>query len=253
MQTTNKGSVIGMKTKAAIAATIALSIGALAGRNNNPGAGSAAYKEGELGNGDFLFACDDGAACLPYSGDASKFPTQIASGANFDVRFVAKKQQGTSITIDEKRYDGITTKAVGTYVSSGPEGFAAIKPGYGTILVEDSKGTVIDYVTLKIVKPDGLVVYDANYDVAQGKEPPRVQTMKLKVEEQTSYRVVAEYKFEAIAGAIPVGWESVDNDVVVVDSYTRGVVNLRAKGVGKTKLKARGASLEKEIEVEVTK
>ncbi|OJY25133.1 MAG: hypothetical protein BGO98_09040 [Myxococcales bacterium 68-20] len=233
-------------------ATVTLSIGALAGCSGNPTAGSEAYKEGELGNGDFLFACDDGLACLPYSGDAKRFPDAIASGATFDVRFVAKNQQGPVIVIKEKRYEGIKTVAIGPYVSQGPDGFAAVKPGYGTVMVRDSGGTVIDYVTLKIVKPDALIVYDANYDVAKGNVPPRIQALNLKVDQTPSYRVVAEYNLKAVAGSIPVEWTSDASDVVVVESYSDRVVNLRAKGVGKTKIKADAGGLVKEIDVEVT-
>lgn len=239
------------KRTTTIAGAIALSIGALAGCNN-PASGSPAYKEGELGNGDFLFACDDGAACLPYSGDAAKFPAQIAIGSSFDVRFVSRGQQGSVITINDKRYEGIVAQPVAPYVSKGPDGFVAKKPGYGTIIVRDSKGTVIDYVTLKIVQPNDLIVYEASYDVSRGKEPPRIQAMNLKVGESPSYRVVAEYGAEPAAGSIPVKWESDDNTVVEVESYSRGVVNLRAKGAGKTKVKASGAALEKQIDVEVT-
>ncbi len=240
------------KRTTTIIGAIALSVGALAGCNGNPAAGSAAYKEGELGNGDFLFACDDGVACLPYSGDAAKFPRQIATGSNFDVRFVSKNQQGTVITINDKRYEGITADPVEPYVSKGPDGFTAKKPGYGTILVHDSKGTVIDYVTLKIVQPNDLIVYEASYDASRGKEPPRIQTMNLKVGANPQYRVVATYTDEPAAGSIPVRWESRNNGVVEVESYSRGLVNLRAKGEGSTEVVASGAALEKVIHVEVT-
>ena len=235
-----------------IAGAIALTISVLAACNGNPASGSPAYKEGELGNGDFLFACDDGAACLPYSGDAAKFPQQIATGSNFDVRFVSKDQQGPDIFIDNKRYEGIVAQPLAPYVSKGPDGFTATKPGYGTIVVQDSKGTLIDYVTIKIVQPNDLIIYEAGYDVSRGKEPPRIQAMNLTVGATQSYRVVAEYGAEPAAGSIPVKWVSDDDKVVQVESYTRGVVNLRAKMAGTTKVRASGAALEKEIDVEVT-
>ena len=253
MRTNRTRSVMSKRTTTTTAGIIALAIGALAGCSGNPGAGNAAYKEGELGNGDFLFACDDGAACLPYSGDASKFPEQIATGSNFDVRFVAKEQQGSAIIIKEKRFEGIVAQPVEPFVSKGPEGFTAKKPGFGTIIVRDSKGTVIDYVTIKIVQPNDLIVYEADYDVGRGKEPPRIQTMTMKVGAAQSYRVVAEYGAEPAAGSIPVKWEFPEStDVAVVESYTRGVVNLRAKTAGKATLKAVAGGLEKTIEVEVT-
>lgn len=226
---------------------------ALAGCSGNPGAGDLAYKEGELGNGDFLFACDDGAACLPYSGDAKRFPKQIATGSTFDVRFVAKDQQGSAIVVKDKRYEGIVAHPVEPFVSKGPEGFTANKPGYGTIIVRDSANIVVDYVTLKIVQPNDLIVYEADYDVGRGAEPPRIQTVTLKEGAAQRYRVVAEYGAEPAAGSIPVKWESDNTDSVVVESYTRGVVNLRAKAVGEATLRALAGGLEKTIDVEVTR
>ena len=154
MRTNRTRSVMSKRTTTTTAGIIALAIGALVGCSDNPRAGDPAYKEGELGNGDFLFACDDGAACLPYSGDASRFPDQIATGSNFDVRFVAKNQQGSAIVIKDKRYEGIVAQPVGPFVGKGPVGFAALKPGYGTIIVRDSKGTVYP-VSYTMVQLDG--------------------------------------------------------------------------------------------------
>jgi len=104
-----------------------------------------------------------------------------------------------------------------------------------------------------IVQPEGLVVYDANYDsAARGKEPPRIQAMNVKVGATPSYRVVAEESSRAVAGAIRVEWTSADPSKVEVESYTRGVVNLRAKAAGITKITVTGGALSKEINVEVT-
>ncbi|MBX3207431.1 MAG: hypothetical protein KF764_20455 [Labilithrix sp.] len=247
-----RGASATRATRATIAALAVGVLAALAGCNDNPAPGSAAYKEGELGNGDFLFACDDGLACLPYKGDAKLFPKQISTGSNFDVRFVAKGQQGTTVTIDDKRYEGVTVQAVAPYVSQTPDGeLAAIAPGFGTVIARDSAGTVIDYVTLKIVRPDDLIVYDAAFDATKNREPPRIQAITLKVDEAPSYRVVAEYGGKAAAGSVPVKWESNEPDILTVESYASGVVNLRAKGAGKAILTATGASLEKKIDVEV--
>lgn len=240
---------------------VALAVAAafVAGCNGNPPPGSAAYKEGELGNGDFLFACDDGVACLPYSGDAKKFPRAIASGATFDVRFVSKNEQGATVNVDfvdvdGKRYEGLRTTALPPFVEEGPDGsFVAAKPGFGTVVVRDQHSFVVDYVTLNIVKPDALVVYDANYDVAFGTSPPQLQTVTLKVDERSSYRVFAEHARDPIAGSIPVTWTSADPEVLAVESYSprSRVVTVVAKKAGTTTLQAEGAGLTKPITVEV--
>jgi hypothetical protein len=239
-----------MKTSAAV---FALALGALAGCSGNPSSGNAAYREGELGNGDFLFACDDGLACLPYAGAAQKFPKAIATGSTFDVRFVAKNQQGLDIVINEQKYEGIKAVGVAPFVGDAPEGgFSALAPGYGSIVVRDSRNIVIDYVTIKIVKPNDLVVYDANYDVSRGKDDiVKLQKLNLTVETPSSYRVVAEYNNESIAGSVPVKWTSKDPSIVEVESYSKRVVNLRGKAAGTATLVADGAGLQKEISVEV--
>jgi hypothetical protein len=226
-----------------------LSFFALAGCTGNPPEGSTAYKEGKLGNGSFLFKCDDSVACDRWSTDDAKdFPTQIALGSNFHLRFVADGQEGTTLNINGRRYDGITLAPVGPYVSSGPEGFAAVQAGYGTVYARDSNGAVIDYVTLKIVKPDELVVYQAEY---KGVDPTPVTTIEMTVGQRQSFRTFGRYNHEAVAGSIRVQWKSADPDVVEVESYTRGVVTILPKKRGNTKLTAVGQALTKEIDVDV--
>jgi hypothetical protein len=222
---------------------------ALAGCTSNPPAGSTAYKEGKLGNGSFLFKCDDAVACDRWSTDDAKdFPTQIATGSNFRLRFVADGQEGTTLNIKGTQYDGITLAPVGPYVSSGPDGFAAVNPGYGTVYARDSKGAVIDYVTFRIVKPDDLVVYQADY---KGVDPVPVRKIAMTVGQRQSFRTFGRYKQEVVAGSIRVQWTSTDTEIAEVDSYTRGVVTILPKAPGTTKLTAVGGGLTKEIDLEV--
>lgn len=236
-------------TQTAFVTSIVLSAFALGGCSGNPSAGSPAYKEGKLGNGSFLFKCDDSVACDRWSTDSAKdFPTQIATGSNFNLRFVADGQEGGSLDIDGKTYEGVTLEPLSPYVSKGPDGFSAIKPGYGTVVAKDATGRIIDYVNLKIVLPDGIVVYKSDY---KGTDPPRVQAINMSVGQTQSFRTVAEYKLEAIAGSVRIKWESADPTIAQVESYTKGVVNIVAKGGGKTKLTAVGAALTKEIDVQV--
>jgi hypothetical protein len=229
----------------------ALASGALVGCNGNPEEGSSAYKEGKLGNGSFLFKCDDSVACDRWSTNSAKdFPTQIATGSNFNLRFVAEGNEGWSLNIKGKHYDGITLEAIGPFVSSGPEGFSAVSPGFGTVVARDNRGAVIDYVNVRIARPDGLVVYKADY---KGTDPPRLQAVNMTVGQAQSFRTVAERGLEAMAGSVRVEWTSADPAIAQVESYSRGVVNIVAKGEGKTKLTAAGAALTKEIDVEVAK
>lgn len=240
----------GLSLALAVAAVAAL--GACTG---NPGAGSAAYKEGVLGNGSFVFACDDGIACRPYSNDADKFPKAIASGSNFDVRFVPKGQEGNALVLsDGRRYEGIKTTALAPYVepAGDGDGFAAVKAGFGTVLARDSRGTIVDYVTLTIVQPDTLIVYDANYDGGLfAKPPPQLEALNMNVDDRGSYRVVAGYARAEAAGSIPVDWSSDDPTVVQIESYSGRVVNVIAKKAGNATLTAKGAGVIKTVPVEV--
>ncbi len=237
-------------------AGIALAVAFAAGCNGNPGAGSAAYKEGELGNGAFLFACDDGVACLPYSGDAKKFPTAIATGSTFDVRFVDKDQQGTStLTVGEKKYEGIKPMPVEPFITAEPSGgFLAKKAGYATIMARDATNTVVDYVTVKVVQPKELAVYDATATGYTAKNLTRIQSVRIGLEDRRSYRVVATpgQGQDALAGSIPVEWTSDDPSIVEIESYSQRVVNIHALKSGTTTLTAAGAGLEKKLTVEVS-
>lgn len=220
--------------------------------SDNPPPGSVAYKSGTLGNGGFLFACDDGAACLPYSGDAAHFPTRVATGSTFDVRFVANADQG-----NDNQHQGITVQGVTPYIDRGGDGLAAVKPGRGTIIAYDAAGNVVDYTTIAIVQPKTLAVYDANSTIGAEKEPPRVESIDVNVGGRKSYRVLAEVDATstsggwAVAGSMTVEWTSSNPDVIRVDSYNAGVVNLVANKVGTATLTIHSAAISRDIAVKV--
>lgn len=238
----------------ALAFALALAAATSGCASKNPPSGSTAYKSGTLGNGDFLFACDDGAACLPYSGDAKRFPELIATGSTFDVRFVANDEQGSY-----NKHDGITTDGVTPNTRRGPQGLTALHPGLGTIIAYDNAGNVVDYTTITIVQPKSLAVYDSNYTIAAGKEPPRVETIDMRVDAMKGYRVLAEANAsdssggQALAGSIPVSWTSSNPKVVKVDSYSAGVANLVAVGEGTAVVTVDGAGIKRDIAVMVQK
>jgi len=216
---------------------------------SDPAPGDPAYRQGELGNGGFLFACDDSVACDRWStNNASDFPKRIATGSVFNLRFVAREDQG-GFDLDGPETDGVTLQALEPFVGRGPEGFAALRPGYGTVMAKRANGAVVDYATLTIVQPNALVVYPAGY---RGTTPERIETITIKVGETRAYRVVAEdANREAIAGSIRMAWSSAAPERLTV-LYTNRVATVTAKGVGKTTLKAEGAALVRDIDVEVT-
>jgi hypothetical protein len=221
--------------------------GALLAACSNPSSGDPAYRQGELGNGGFLFQCDDSVACDRWStNNAKDFPKRIATGSVFNLRFVPTDDQG--LDLDGADTAGVTLQAVEPYVGRGTEGFAALKPGYGTVMAKRANGAVVDYVTLTIVQPTTLVVYPAEY---KGTSPERIEKIAMKVNDTKSYRVVAESNGEAVAGSVRMAWSSAANEVVSV-TYQSGVARLSAGKAGRTTLTAEGAALSRSIDVEVT-
>jgi hypothetical protein len=220
----------------------------LAACTDRPGTGSPEYKTGALGNGGFLFQCDDSVACDRWSTNSAKdFPSQIATGSTFKLRFVANQNQGEAIGDDV--YPGMTMRALAPYVSGGPDGFTMLKPGLGTVMVRDSGGFVIDYVTLPIEKADAIVAYDAAY---KGEQPTPVTTLTMKGSEQKSFRTVAMKQLQPLAGAISVEWSSSNEAVVRITSYSAGVALIQSMGPGSATLTAAGAALSTTIPVQVS-
>lgn len=242
------------RTRRAFVYGVVLSSVALAGCNSgNPVEGSPAYKEGMLGNGSFLFTCDDSVACDRWSTNSAKdFPSEIATGSRFNLRFVAEGQEGGTLKINGTTYTGVTLEGVDPYVRKNPDGvFAALKPGHGTVVAKDASGRIIDYVPLNIVQPDSIVVYKADY---KGTRPEHVEKVSMKVGEVQSFRTVAKYQLNTIAGSFQFQWDSGNSNVVGIDTQTRGVVNIRAKGEGETTLTTEGAGLPKvSITVQVSR
>lgn len=221
----------------------------LAACSATPSSNDVAYKAGSLGNGSFLFDCDDSVACARWSNNAKEFPTLFTTGSNFNLAFIATEDQGnTNLSTGNGTYPGLTIEAVGPYVGKGPDGFAALQPGYGSVIAHDKDGKVIDFITLHIVKPEALVVYDAEYT---GAEPVPVDAVGLATDDRARYRTVGETRGEPSAGSIRVEWTSDDPSIVAVESYVRGVVTLHALRHGSTAVTAAGAALTKRITVVV--
>lgn len=206
------------------------------------------YKPGELGNGGFYFSCSDAVSCSRYSNDAAKFPQAVSLGSTFQVRFVPKSSD-TLITFDEKLPDrGITIKAVGEYLSRGASGLAAIKTGYATVTSRDASGRLVDFVTLRVAKPDALVIYAAD-DVTDA--PKRVESVSIGKAESRTYRAFAQEKKAVLAGSLAVEWTSSAPSILEIDSTSEGKVTVIGRAAGTANLVAVGGTFKQEIQVEV--
>lgn len=214
---------------------------------------NAGEKPGELGNGGFYFSCDDAVSCSRYSNDAAKFPEAVSVGSTFAVRFVPKTNSGLDIHFNESAVDrGITVSPISdVFVSRGAKGLAAIKTGYATLASRDSTGALIDYVVIRVAKPDALVVYSAD-DLADA--PAHVDSISLSAgaSEQRSYRAFAQQKGATLAGSVQIEWTSTNPSVASVASTTDGTATLVAKSAGSAMLIATGASFTQQIPVTVS-
>lgn len=217
--------------------------------------------EGELGNGGFLFLCDDSVQCEKTASDVSRFPKSIAVGATFNVRYKLDKDPALiKITLDNAAQDkGITvqpavvapTSVSATkyqYISRGPAGFLGLKVGFATLVARDRKGFVVDYLTVKLQQPDAVAVYKAE---DRNSPPPRVTTVQLTEGDTASLRAVAQKAGQDLGGALQVEWISDTPDVVSVDGRSGVKVTLTAKKAGTATLTATAGGFENKIAVEV--
>lgn len=224
----------------------------LAGCSSDPAPGSPAYQEGRLGNGGFVFNCDDSVDCTPSSTAARTFPEAVALGSTFGVRFLPRSSNDIDIGVnDDPTPNGITVQPVGRgFLSAeGTDGLVAKQAGQGTLVARDAAGTVYDFTTLRIAQPDALAIYGTT---GSGISSSRVTAISLSVGRSASYRARALEKGVALAGTFPSEWVSSDTTVadVVMDS-TRSAT-LTAKKAGNVTLKVSGAAFSAEIPVEVT-
>ncbi len=210
----------------------------------------AGRKPGELGNGGFYFSCDDAVACSRYSNDAAKFPKAVSLGATFSVRFVSNSSNAGQIKFNESAPDrGITVEPIGAFVSRGPRGLVALKTGEATLISRDASGRLVDFVNVRVAKPDSLVVY-APGDV--GDSPPRVDKLVIGENERRTFRAFAREKQTVLAGTLAVEWKSDSETVLAIESVNDSEVTVVGRAPGKTTLTAIGGTLPVEIPVEVT-
>lgn len=220
----------------------------------------SAIKAGELGNGGFTFTCDDSVVCAKYTNTAQNFPKAVALGSTFRAQFVPNPGTDVDVSVSRTQVDvGVDGKqsafsidGVGrTWLSRGPEGLAALKPGYATITAKNSLGQLVDYAVIRIAEADAIVVYDGAFK-AGSSAPARITAINLKVGERRTFRALARAKNEDLAGAVRFDWKSLDESVLQIESLTEGTVTVLAKAAGKTALSTEGASLVSKTDAEVT-
>jgi len=202
-----------------------------------------AYASGELGNGGFYFDCSDAVTCKNYSEGPSTFPSAVALSSTFDVRYHQVRRDGVNVE------GNVVVSTIGTGISRGPSGFTAVQRGYYTLAARDSHGQIVDYITVHVQKPDGLVVYAD--EGASNRSPDRIEKVTLEMGKRGSFRAFARAKQETLAGMLAVEWRSSDPSVFEVVEVVAGKAVLAAKGAGTATLYTAGGTFEQSIQVEV--
>ncbi len=214
--------------------------------SGDPSLDSTAPKEGSLGNGDFYFTCDDSVACSDFitKNVAKKFPSAVAEGSVFHIQY---ELHSLGITLSDKYPgQGYTLGTVGDgFLSLGSDGFSGVQAGIGTLWVKDASGHAVDFTTIKIEKPDEIVVYD-------GAETTQSPSFTIPMGSTADYRTVARQKQAPLAGVFEPEFTSDKPDIVEVVGRVAGTTTLRGKTAGTATVTVAAAGLTKELTITVS-
>ncbi|GAC1549294.1 MAG: hypothetical protein NVS3B10_12680 [Polyangiales bacterium] len=209
-------------------------------------------KEGELGNGGFHFSCDDAVACGKYTDTAAKFPDAVALGSTFAVTFTPTSASGLKITFNDSQPDrGIVVSPVSdAFVTRGVKGLVAVKSGYAALASRDAAGHLVDYVVVRVARPDALVVYSADQPTST---PTVVDTIELSLSagDRKMFRAYAQQNKAGLAGSLQVEWTSSNPLVAEVQSTTDGVATVVPRSAGSATLIATGGTFTRNVPITV--
>jgi hypothetical protein len=209
-------------------------------------------KQGELGNGGFHFSCDDAVACGKYTDTAQKFPDAVALGSTFAVTFTPKTASGLDIHFNEAApARGITVSPISdVFVTRGVKGLVALKSGYATIASRDASGQLVDYVVLRVARPDALVIYSADQPAS---DPVAVSAVELSVSaaDRKMFRAFAQQNKADLAGSLQLEWTSTNPLVAEVQNATDGMATVVPRSAGSAMLVATGGTFTQQIPITV--
>ncbi len=210
-------------------------------------------KEGQLDNGGFHFSCDDAVACGKYTNTAVKFPDAVALGSTFAVTFTPKTASGLNISFNDSLPDrGIVVSPVSdAFVSRGVKGLVAVGSGYATLASRDAAGHLVDYVVVRVAKPDALVVYDADQPTTSN--PVVVDTIELSLSAADSkkFRAFAQQNKADLAGSLQVEWASSNPLVADVINTTDAVASVVPRSTGTAMLTVTGGTFTRSVPITV--
>lgn len=223
---------------------------------SGPNENSAAYVAGKLGNGGFTFKCDESVTCDGYN-DAKTFPTGVAAGSTFSMRYLAKNYVNgnvnndgvINVSGDSDPSVGVTLKSVGGFLAPKGAGgqFSAEREGFATVVAMDGSGVVQDFVSVHVQKPDGIAVAETS--------SPNINltTLTLKVGESKTVRAVGQKDHVNLAGALNYDWTADNNDIAtVVQTTGRGEATVTGNKAGDVNYTLAGGGFSQTFKVTVS-
>lgn len=203
-----------------------------------------ASASGELGQGRFVYRCDNSIADCNAEGDAQVFPDAVVMGGTFALEFLPENEKLTGITLEAAASD---------FLSRSPKGFTGLKPGFGTVLAKDSAGRVVDFRAIEIVKAHRLGVYEANATDRRPNAPAFIVTIEVAVGATRALRAIGRTSDgTALAGVIGYDWSTADSSVATIETFSTDAVTIKGRKAGSTKLVLEGGGRKEEIDLIVT-
>lgn len=198
---------------------------------------------GELGNGDFLYACGGTSdpACEHSADDdvVDYFPECIALGSTFDLEYRLLDDSALELdAIDPVLY----VESVNQGFFRGTDDFEALRVGEAAFVVRESQ-RVLDLIHLAIVEPDGMEV------LARDPATP-VAELELPVGDTEQLRVFPRSSTcDQLGGAIPITASSSDD--AVASTSDGDLVRIQAHAPGTAVVRIGLGALEQQITVHV--
>jgi len=173
----------------------------------------------------------------------------VSLGSSFAVRFEPKKNSGLNITFNEVGARPAASRSRRSEISSR----AAEGPRRAEERLRDARlarrvRDLVDYVVLRIAKPDTLVVYDAQ----NTSSPSRIDTIKLAPNAAAASAPSRRRRRRTSPAASRSNDLDETTNVIDVESATDGKRNVVARSSGTAKLVATGGTFVQEVAVEVS-
>lgn len=198
---------------------------------------------GELGQGRFVYRCDNSIADCNPQGDATVFPDAVVSGGTFELEFLPENQDITGITLES---------ASSEILEKSPKGFTGQKAGFGTVLAKDSSGRIVDFRSVEIVIPDHIGVYESAAEGRRPDAPDFLITVELELDKTRALRALGRTDTgDPLAGVVGYEWSTDNKEIATIETFSRDSVTIKGRKEGTTQLVIKGSGKEERIDLVV--